>query len=253
MGQNVTRLRTGIVGCRRGLGVARRVREMPEYEVVGVCDLDRERAEAAAATLGVAAFTDSDAMLRALKPDVLFIATNTQPRAALTIAAAEAGVPGVIAEKPMAMSLGEARSMLAACQRAGTRLIVTHQRRMGGDLLEMRSLIEEGALGDVEWVRASCAGDLLTDGTHAINSVRFLLGDPPAQWVLGQIFRPKPGPHLPPDLASFTGFRYGHPVEAGAVGLIQFAGGVRAEIFTGKAQLPGRPYQDYEEIGRAHV
>jgi UDP-N-acetyl-2-amino-2-deoxyglucuronate dehydrogenase len=252
MAQLSERLRVGIVGCRRGLGVGKQIAVLPEYQTVAVCDLDSERADAAAAELGgLAAYTDYQAMLAEQRPDVVFLATNTQPRAQLTVQAANAGVPGIIAEKPMAMSMAEARAMVDACRAAGSKLIITHQRRMGGDLLEMRALIEEGALGDLLLVRASCAGDLLTDGTHAVDSMRFLLADEPAIWVLGQLFRVTRAPDgtIDPEFADYAGFRYGHPVEAGAIAVVQFSSGVRGELFTGKAQVPGLPYQDYQAIG----
>jgi predicted dehydrogenase len=100
-------------------------------------------------------------------------------------------------------------------------------------------------------VRASCQGDLLSDGTHAVDSVRWLLGDEPAVWVLGQVFRMLPGRDAPdlPEFQRHTGFRFGHPVESGSFGVVQFESGVRAEIMTGRAVMRGRPYQDYEICG----
>lgn len=141
--------------------------------------------------------------------------------------------------------------MVDACERNGTRLIVTHQRRMGSDMVELRALIEEGAIGDVYLVRASCAGDMLSDGTHAFNSVRWLLGDEPARWLLGQVFRRLPPEDGPVDrgFEGHTGFRFGHPIESGTISVVQFESGVRGEVFTGRARLADRPYQDYEIFG----
>jgi predicted dehydrogenase len=252
MGISEGKLRTCIVGCKRGFQVGKRISHLAEFELVAVCDLDEERVREAADGLGgLGAYRDYDAMLGAEKPDVVFIATNTQPRSMLTIKAAEAGVPGIIAEKPMAMSMGEARAMVAACNEAGAKLIVTHQRRMGSDMLELRALIEEGAIGDVHLVRASCAGDLLSDGTHAMDSVRALLGDEPARWVLGQVFRraPRADGSQSPEFEGHTGTRFGHVTETGTVSIIHFESGVRAEVLTGRAQFPGRAYQDYEIFG----
>ncbi|MFO7957069.1 MAG: Gfo/Idh/MocA family oxidoreductase [Candidatus Brocadiia bacterium] len=247
-----SKLRTCVVGCKRGLRVGSQVQGLPEYEFVGACDLIEERAREAAEGLGgLSVWTDMEEMLDAEQPDVVFIGTNTPPRAELTITAARAGVRGIIAEKPMAMSMGEARAMVEACESNGSRLIVTHQRRMSSEMLEMRSLIDEGAIGEVYLVRASCAGDLLSDGTHAFDSVRWLVADRPAVWVLGQAFRRLPPEEGEPDpeFKGHTGFRYGHAVESGAVSIIQFESGVRGELFTGRARLAGRAYQDYEVFG----
>jgi len=45
------------------------------------------------------------------------------------------------------------------------------------------------------------------------------------------------------------GYRYGHPIEDGAMALIEFEDGVRAELLCGDVRLPGRGYQDVEVFG----
>ena len=248
------KLRTCVVGKRGGNVGSRHILDLDPYHFAGACDLVPERAEEAASKLGagVNAYTDFGEMLRTEQPDVVYIATNTQPRPKLAIAAAEAGVRGIIAEKPMAMSMGEAREMVEAVAKHGGRMIVLHQRRMGSDLLEMRSLIEEGAIGDVRLIRTECAGDMLSDGTHAVDSLRWLAGDAEATWVLGQVFRVLPGPDGEPvseEFKNHDGFRFGHPVESGAMGVIQFSTGLRGEVYTGRARQKSRAYQDYEAFG----
>ncbi len=233
---------------------ARMLDELEDYQFVAACDLIPERAEEAASVLGegVTAYTDFAEMLESEKPDVVYIATNTQPRARLTIAAAEAKVPGIIAEKPMAMSMGEAKTMVEATDKHGSKLIVTHQRRMGSDLLELKDRIDEGAIGDIRLIRTENAGDMLSDGTHAIDSMRWLAGGVAAKWVLGQIFRVLPGlvgQPLSDEFKNHDGFRFGHPVESGALGVIEFENGVRGEIYTGRARQKSRAYQDYEIFG----
>jgi predicted dehydrogenase len=106
----------------------------------------------------------------------------------------------------------------------------------------MRRQMESGALGQIELIRASCAGDVLTDGTHLIDTVRHLNGDNEVEWVFGQVTRQL-------DKTGESGFRYGHPMETGAMAILQFENGVRAEIFTGSMQQNGRFYQAYEVIG----
>src|SRR5689334_24150674 len=55
---------------------ARIYREDPLAELVGVCDLLKERADAGSKTLGVPAFYDLSKMLAALKTDVCSVATG---------------------------------------------------------------------------------------------------------------------------------------------------------------------------------
>jgi predicted dehydrogenase len=72
---------------------------------------------------------DALAMLRAEKPDAVVIATTADHHARYVIAAAGQGTRFVLCEKPMATSLGDCDSMIEACERAGTKLAVNHQRR----------------------------------------------------------------------------------------------------------------------------
>ncbi len=248
--QNV--LRGAVVGCRMGRGHAQAMASLQEYDLVAVCDLDEETARKAAAVAeDVKVYTDYTQMLEAEAPDVVAIATPNDSHERLTVQAAEAGVRGVCCEKPMAVNLGQARAMVAACERSGTALIVNHQRRMSAPLVKMRQLVEEGAIGDVYLVRGSCAGDILSDGTHTVDSLRHLLGDAEAEWVLGQIYRRPPDQTQQKGVGYHVsgGYRYGHVVETGGVAVVEFSGRIRAEMFFGKAQLPDRQYQDYEIFG----
>jgi len=253
MSEETKPLRAGVIGLRMGRGHAQAMYELDAFQVVGLCDLNAELAEelAAGAFPGAKAYTDYEEMLAAEQPDVVTIATPTDSHAQLTIVAAEAGVRGICCEKPMATNLGDGRAMVRACAEHGTQLIVAHQRRMGPDLLTMRRLIDEGAIGEVYLLRGSCQGDLLSDGTHLIDSLRWLAGDQPVRWLLGQIYRDPPDPEEEHGIGFHRsgGYRYGHMIESGAMAVLEFESGLRAELFTGGARVPDRPYQDYEAWG----
>jgi predicted dehydrogenase len=245
-------LRAGVIGLRVGRGHAQTMHESDAYRVAGLCDLDAALAEERAdAFPGAKPYTDYRRMLAAEQLDVVVVATPTDSHARLTIAAAEAGVRGICCEKPMATDLGEARAMVRACAEHGVQLIVSHQRRMGPDLWTMRRLMDEGAIGEVYLLRGTCAGDLLSDGTHLIDSLRWLAGDQPVRWVLGQVYRDPPDPDEERGGGFHVsgGYRYGHMVENGGMAVLEFESGLRAELLTGSVRVPDRPYQDYEVFG----
>jgi predicted dehydrogenase len=237
-----------------GRAHAKALADVQDYQLVAVCDLEEDTARQAAAQTGApGVFADYATMLAEVEPDVVAIATPTSSHAALTIEAAEAGARGVCCEKPMATNLGDARRMVEACREKGVALAVNHQRRMSEVYGTMRRLIEEGALGEVYLLRGSCAGDLLSDGTHAIDSFLHLVDDADAQWVFGQVHREAPDPSQDRGMGYHAsgGWRYGHLVETGAMATFEFASGVRAELLTGDMRLPGRGYQDIEVSGAA--
>ncbi|HEX8835177.1 MAG TPA: Gfo/Idh/MocA family oxidoreductase [Abditibacteriaceae bacterium] len=240
-------LRTALVGANfMGAYHLRHAALLPEFAVVAICDLNEEVAQTLASEFeGAAAYSDYSTMLRESRPDVVIIATSTAAHAPLTLLAVESGVRAVHCEKPMAVNLGDACAMVEACSAKGVSLLVNHQRRTFPVYREMRRLMESGALGEIELIRASCAGDVLSDGTHLIDTVRHLNGDNEVKWVFGQVTRQLDKA----DESGNSGFRYGHPVETGSMAILQFENGVRAEIFTGSMQQKGRWYQEYEVIG----
>ncbi len=190
-------------------------------------------------------------MLAEQSPDVVVIVTTTASHAPLTIQAVEAGVRGVYCEKPMSVSLGEAQAMLDACHAHGATLVVNHQRRTIPTFRTIKHLLDTNAIGKVELIRGSCAGDLLSDATHLIDTIRFLTNDAEIRWVVGQIYRDDPALETgePHGTLAYRGRRYGHTVETGAMALFEFTTGLQAEIRTGRLQVPGRAYQDYEIWG----
>lgn len=246
-------LKAAVVGAgRRGRVHTEAMRAAGGYAVAAVCDIAEDRAREFAEELDVGGvYTDMDRMLDAESPEVVVIATYAGSHAELTEQAAESGVGAICCEKPMATSLAEGRRMVDACRENGVHLVISHQRRMGAEMRAMRRLIEEGAIGEPYLLRGTCPGDLLTDGTHLVNSLRWLAGDEGARWVLGQVSPAEPEPAEAKGMGprKSGGWRYGYPVEDGAIATWEFESGLRAEILTGDARFPGRLYQDYEAFG----
>ncbi|MBS7612867.1 Gfo/Idh/MocA family oxidoreductase, partial [Candidatus Bathyarchaeota archaeon] len=61
---------------------------------------------------GVRYYLNAEEMVEQEKPDIVTIATKEEPRCQLTIMAARYGVMAIVAEKPMASNISEARRMV---------------------------------------------------------------------------------------------------------------------------------------------
>jgi len=239
---NSAPLRTAVIGCgRMGAYQAALAAKHGALRLTAVCDADEGQAARAAESSGapgVAVYTDVGRLLAEQRPEVVNICTPHDSHAAIAVQCAEAGVRGIYLEKPIATNLRDADAVLEACRRTGTLLVVNSQRRVGGDLLEARRLIDAGALGEVRLLRGHCAGDFLSDGVHMIDSLLWLAGDAEVDWVLGQVHG-----------VNAASVRYGHLVEQGAMAVVQLKRGPRLELFCGDLAEPSRIYQDYEAIG----
>jgi predicted dehydrogenase len=118
------------------------------------------------------------------------ICTRNNQHVEPTIAAAGAGVKGIIVEKPMAMNLQDADRMIEACQRAGTKLLVDHTMRFEANYRHLKSLIEQGAIGDLTSIEVLAIGDLgeLTHNiTHSFDTLCMFAGKP--EWLFAHLER----------------------------------------------------------------
>ena len=118
--------------------------------------------------------------------DLVSVCTWTHTHPELTIAAAEAGVKGILCEKPMSAHSGDARR--AALAAPGIPLAIHHQRRLPC-IAAARKKIAAGAIGTplAGWWRT--IGAFLNNGTHGVDLHRYLIGDPAPSWVMAQLER----------------------------------------------------------------
>ena len=105
-------------------------------------------AEYVAKNYGVEKFyEDPQQMLEECRPDVVSICVPNQYHKQWSIAALEAGA-NVLCEKPISVTLADAKEIYAAAERAGRIFMPVQNDRMGARTV-LRDMIREGALGDV--------------------------------------------------------------------------------------------------------
>lgn len=95
--------------------------------------------------------------------DVVFLATPHSAHVPQIIACAEAGKP-VYSEKPLALSLAEARKATDACATAGTLLGLGTDRRALPAMRRLDGLVKDGALGQILHVEAQYSNDNMNAG-----------------------------------------------------------------------------------------
>jgi len=237
-------LRVGIAGCgaiSRNHLEAFRAQE--NVEVVGVCDVDPERAAATAAAWGVPAAVATVGDLLGLGLDVLSVCTPHPTHEEVVLQAAAAGVH-VLCEKPIAVDLASAERMVAACAEADVLLGVLFQRRFWPAAQRIRAAIDDGTLGrpilgqcsvmlhrDSEYYsrdawRGTWASDgggvLMTQAIHYIDLLQWFMGD--VAEVYGRINTYKHGEHI--------------EVEDSATAVITFASGAMATLEASTAVSP---------------
>jgi D-apiose dehydrogenase len=125
---------------------------LPEAELVGIADLDLEKARAAAAAVpGARAFDSVERMLDETGAELLDIATPPQSHAALARIAAARRLPA-ICQKPLAPTYAEAVDLVEAAEAAGILLVAHENFRFQPWWREARRLLDDGRFGRLHGV-----------------------------------------------------------------------------------------------------
>ena len=159
-------------------------------DLVACADVNPEQAKVLADQYGVSAvYTDYREMLDTEHPDIVSICTWHPYHAEMTIAAASRRPKAILCEKPMATNLGKAEEMIVACQRNGVKLAIGFQRRFLPAWIAARDLVASGAIGAPVRVSHVRETGLLNATSHGFDCMRFILGDPKAEWIFAQVER----------------------------------------------------------------
>ena len=143
-------MKIGVIGCGDISGIYLRncTQRFSNVEVVAVADLDRRRAQRRADEFGVPAVLDTQALLA--RDDIEMVLNVTTPPSHTSInRAALYADKHVYCEKPAALDLAEAQETLRIADERGLRLGSAPDTVLGAGIQRCRSLIDDGAIGDV--------------------------------------------------------------------------------------------------------
>ena len=144
------RVRVGIIGCGR---IAQE-RHLPEYEentdaqIVGVYDLNQDRAREIAKKYGAKAYASYEELLDDAQIDAVSVCSSNNTHAEISIAALNAG-KHVLCEKPMAVTYEECEAMTKAAKANGKYLMIGQNQRLTKAHIRAKQMIEEGMIGRV--------------------------------------------------------------------------------------------------------
>ncbi|MCZ6633845.1 MAG: Gfo/Idh/MocA family oxidoreductase [bacterium] len=179
--------RVGLIGCggRQNAHVGA-FRDNDACEIVAVADLLEEaRTEFAQKHNIPKTYEFVGEMVQDAGVDIVTIVTRPKWMYQPVMDAVQAGVKGILQEKPFQVNIEQSREVLEAAQTAGIPMLVNHQYRFFELADRMRDIVLSGDLGEVEFFRSISAIKLHGQGTHMIDFVRFLYDDRPFSWCLG--------------------------------------------------------------------
>jgi UDP-N-acetyl-2-amino-2-deoxyglucuronate dehydrogenase len=165
--------------------------------LAAVCDTVPERARRVGEQYKVPHFTSLEGMLTTGDIDVVSVLTPSGMHAAHAVAIAQSG-RHVLVEKPMALRLDDADSMIRACDVSGVKLFVVKQNRFNVPVVKLREALDAGRFGKlvlgtvrVRWCREQeyydsdpwrgtwkmDGGVLTNQASHHVDLLEWLMGD----------------------------------------------------------------------------
>lgn len=134
-------MKVAVIGAGHlGRHHARILSSLPGVALVGVVDIDLERARQVAALYGARAFGEWRDILTAV--DAVSVATPTETHAVIAKALLESGVH-LLVEKPMTRTSAEADLLIEAARISGATLAVGHTERFNPAVEAARPLVRE--------------------------------------------------------------------------------------------------------------
>jgi predicted dehydrogenase len=178
----------------------------PRVELIGVQDMNLERATDMAAQYGAKrVYTILAELLADPEIDAVSVCTWNDSHAEIAIAALEAG-KHVLVEKPLSKTVAEAEAIAEAVSRTGKHLQVGFVRRFSSNATVLKSFIDAGELGEIYYAKAiyvnrignpggwfadsarSGGGPLIDLGIHVLDLCWYMMGCPRATTVSGTTY-----------------------------------------------------------------
>ena len=184
-------LRLGLVGLgSMGRNHLRVISNHPETTLAAVADPDPAALEAAAGAPETARFVDPLEMIRQTDLDGVVIAAPTTAHMPLALAAIDRGI-GVLVEKPLAATVDDGLTIVAAARKRNVRVQIGHVERYNPAVLEMGRLLRAGWLSTIYAITSRRAGPFparIRDvgvtvdlGTHDVDILCWIAGERPVR------------------------------------------------------------------------
>lgn len=162
-------------------------------ELVAVADVNKNSAKAFAEPFGAKAFADYKTLAENAEFDAVIVSTPPNTHAEIAEFFMNSG-KHVLCEKPLCLSVAEARQMIETAEKTGVVFTMATKFRYCEDVVKAKAILASGILGKVlqfenaftakvdmskRWnsdAEISGGGVLMDNGTHSVDIVRYFLG-----------------------------------------------------------------------------
>ncbi len=145
-------LRFGIVGLgRAATSMLPSLVRHPQAKLVAAADLRPEALAKFHSEFDAEVYDHAEALFQDKNVDAVYIATPHQCHAEHVVMAATYGKHAIV-EKPMALTLADCDSMIAAVEHSGIHVVVGHTHSFDPPVLKIREIVRDGELGPLKMI-----------------------------------------------------------------------------------------------------
>lgn len=196
--ENKRKIGFGIIGCGMiSKWHAEAICAADEARLVGVADVDHDRAVKFSEKYGCIAFSDVDSLIKHKDIDVVCICVPSGLHSEYAVKAARAGKHFVV-EKPLAINREQLKTVIDACEENRVKGCVISQLRFSPSVQKVKKAIDDGALGKLLFADLTMkyyrspdyyssvgwrgtremdgGGALMNQGIHGIDLIQYLAG-----------------------------------------------------------------------------
>lgn len=203
----------------------------PRFRLVALADLNPAvREQAAQRFPGIQTYASHEELFAAAPTDVVCVSTYLPSHEAVTMAALQLPLKGILVEKPLGHTAASGQRILDAIKAKGLPLATPHGLVVSATPLEIIARVQRGEIGELKLVEIqNTRWDIINAGIHWLNFFVRLTNNEPIDYVMALAE------------ASTRTYRDGMQVETTAVTYAQTVSGIRVVMQTGDDVLINQP------------
>jgi predicted dehydrogenase len=123
-------------------------------------------------------FSNYSDMIKEVQPDFVSLCASSENRKEELLHLFQLGCKHIICEKPLALNLADAQSILNEARSSNAHVTVNHPRRWSSLIHKIKKEIQSGVYGSVKRVNCVYGKGLFNNGSHMVNLLNYFFEEP---------------------------------------------------------------------------
>ena len=141
----------------------------PQIDLVGIVDIDVEKAEKAGNKWNTYWANNYNIILMREQPDIIIVAVDTANHFKTLVDIIGYEPKAIICEKPFCSNYAEASEIIGLCEQAGIKLIINYTRSFVPELKQLSDDLKNGEYGEIYNFTLRYSRGLLREASHAFH------------------------------------------------------------------------------------